>query len=108
MGKIYQQLSSEERTMIPTQLEMGTRPAAIAVGLNRSASTLSRELRRNGWARPPAHRVPGRPTVAGGYLACAAHQRAQAPSPKWRDRELIDQPDGLLFGAGGHGGSHRG
>jgi hypothetical protein len=39
MGKIYQQLSIEERTMIQTQLEMGIRPAAIAVGLNRSAST---------------------------------------------------------------------
>jgi len=52
MGKIYQQLSIEERTMIQTQLEMGLKPAAIATGLNRSASTLSRELRRNGWARP--------------------------------------------------------
>src|SRR4030066_1617204 len=61
MGKTYQQLSIEERTMIQTQLEMGIRPAAIAVGLNRSASTLSRELRRTGWGRPPAHRPPGRP-----------------------------------------------
>ena len=48
MGKIYTQLSIEERTMIHTQLEMGVNPAAIAVWLNRSASTLSRELRRNG------------------------------------------------------------
>jgi len=78
MGKTYQQLSIEERTMIQTQLEMGIRPAAIAVGLNRSASTLSRELRRNGWVRPPAHRRPGRPVVAGGYRAGVAHQRAQA------------------------------
>ena len=78
MGKIYQQLSIEERTMIQTQLEMGIRPAAIAAGLNRPASTLSRELHRNGWVRPPAHRRPGRPAVAGGYLACAAHRRAQA------------------------------
>jgi len=78
MGKIYQQLSIEERTMIQMQLEIGIRPAAIAVGLNRSASTLSRELRRNGWVRPPAHRRPGRPVVAGGYRAGVAHQRAQA------------------------------
>ncbi len=63
MGKIYQQLSIEERTMIQTQLEMGIRPAAIAVVLNRSASTLSRELRRNGWVRPPARRRPGRPAA---------------------------------------------
>ena len=78
MGKIYQQLSMEERTMIQTQLGMGIKPAAIAVGLNRSASTLSRELRRNGWARPQACRGPGRPAVAGGYRAGAAHRRAQA------------------------------
>ena len=55
MGKIYKQLSIEERTMIQTQLEMGIKPAAIALGLNRSASTLSRELRRNRWTRPLAH-----------------------------------------------------
>ena len=64
--------------MIQTQLEMGIKPAAIATGLNRSASTLSRELRRNGWARPKAHRGPGRPPLAGGYRAGAAHPRAQA------------------------------
>ncbi|BCT69308.1 helix-turn-helix domain-containing protein [Nitrosospira sp. NRS527] len=38
MGKIYQQLSIEERMMIQTQLEKGIKPAAIALGLNRSAS----------------------------------------------------------------------
>ena len=47
MGKIYSQLSIEERTMIQTQLEIGNKPAAIALMLNRSASTISRELRRN-------------------------------------------------------------
>jgi len=52
MGKRYGQLGIEERTMIQTQLEMGIKPAAMALGLNRSASTLSRELRRNGWVRP--------------------------------------------------------
>jgi len=78
MGNIYTQLSLEERTMIHTQLEMGLTPAAIALGLNRSASTLSRELRRNGWTRPTTRRGPGRPPVAGGYRAVAAHARAQA------------------------------
>lgn len=48
MGKHYVQLSIEERTMIQTQLEMGIKPAAIALGLNRSASTLSRALSRYG------------------------------------------------------------
>ena len=78
MGKIYQQLSIEERTMIQTQREMGIKPAVIAMGLNRSASTLSRELRRNGWIRPTPGRGPGRPRVAGGYRASTAHRRAQA------------------------------
>ena len=78
MGKIYKQLSIAERTMIQTQLEMGIKPVAIAAGLNRSASTLSRELHRNGWVRPKARPGPGRPAVAGGYRADAAHRRAQA------------------------------
>lgn len=69
MVKIYKQLSIEERTMIQTQLEMGIKPAAIARGLNRSASTLSRELRRNGWRAPETPRGPGRPPRAGGYRA---------------------------------------
>ena len=78
MGKRYGQLSIEERTMIQTQLEMGIKPAAIALGLNRSASTLSRELRRNGWVRSKERRGPGRPPMAGGYRAQAAHKRARA------------------------------
>jgi len=49
MGKIYGQLSLEERTKIQMQLEAGFLPAAIALGLDRSPSTISRELRRNGW-----------------------------------------------------------
>lgn len=78
MGKIYEQLSIEERTMIQTQLEMGIKPAAIALGLSRSASTISRELRRNSWVRPKARRGPGRPPVAGGYRSEVAHKRARA------------------------------
>ncbi len=76
MGKSYSQLSIEERMMIQTQLEMGIKPAAIALGLNRSASTLSRELRRNGWVRTTACCGPGRPRMAGGYRAVAAQERA--------------------------------
>ena len=77
MGKNYKQLSIEERTMIQTQLEMGIKPAAIALGLHRSASTLSRELHRNGRTRPGARRGPGRAPVAGGYRADTAHRRAR-------------------------------
>ena len=32
MGKIYTQLSLEERTIIHTQLEMGLNPTAMAMG----------------------------------------------------------------------------
>ena len=56
MGKIYKQLTIEERTMIQTQLAMGIKPVAIALELNRSASTISRELHRNDWTRPKAWR----------------------------------------------------
>jgi len=78
MGKSYCQLSIEERTMIQTQLGMGIKPAAIALGLNRSASTLSRELSRNGWLRAKAGCGPGRPRMAGGYRAVAAQERANS------------------------------
>ena len=78
MGKIYKQLTIEERTMIQTQLAMGIKPVAIALELNRSASTISRELHRNDWTRPKAWRGSGRPALAGGYRAEVAHQRARA------------------------------
>jgi IS30 family transposase len=78
MGKIYKQLSIEERTMIQTQLEMGIKPATIALGLNRSTSTITRELHRNEWTRPKSYRGPGRPAIAGGYRAEAAQRRAHA------------------------------
>jgi len=78
MGKNYCQLSIEERTMIQTQLEMGIKPTVIASGLNRSASTLSRELSRNGWVPAKACRGPGRRPKAGGYRAVEAQERAHS------------------------------
>lgn len=78
MGKIYKQLSIEERTMIQTQLSMGFKPGEIARELGRSAGTLSRELKRNGWARPKMPRGVGRPAIAGGYRADEAQRRATA------------------------------
>ena len=89
MGKIYDQLSIEERTMIQTQLELGIKAAAIARSLGRSASTLSRELDRNGWIRPKVRRALGRPPTAGGYRAEIAHRRASVRASKPRvDRRL--------------------
>jgi IS30 family transposase len=88
MSKYYQHLSSTERAVIQVQLEIGLKPAAIARGLNRSVSTVSRELRRNGWKRPQSKRGRGRPTVAGGYRAEAADKRAQicAKTPRVQRR----------------------
>ena len=80
MVKTYHHLSLAERSLIETQLELGLSPAAIARSLDRPASTVSRELRRNGWKRPQAKRGRGRPALAGGYRAEAAHQRAQTCS----------------------------
>ncbi len=57
MGKIYKQLSVEERAMIQAQLSMGRKPGQIVRELGRSAGTLSRELKRNGWASEPAMHV---------------------------------------------------
>ena len=76
MGKIYDQLSIEERVMLQMRLEMGVKPAAIALGLGRPASTIWRELHRNGWVRPKTHSSRGRPLMAGGYRAQVAHQHA--------------------------------
>jgi len=77
MGKRYTPLNIEERTMIQTGLGMGLKPAAMARSPDRSAATLARELRRNGWVRPPGRRNRGRAPVAGGYRAEAAHRRAR-------------------------------
>ena len=51
MGKLYEQLSLSERVYLQAQLELGFKAAAIAAALKRSASTISRELRRNGYLR---------------------------------------------------------
>jgi IS30 family transposase len=97
MGKIYEQLTIEDRTMIQTQLEMGIKPSAIALGLNRSASTISRELRRNNWVRPKARRGPGRPPMAGGYRSAVAHKRARACTVAPRVERRL-RPESALWG----------
>ena len=98
MGKNYKQLSLEERTMIQMQLEMGVKPAAIAVGLGRSASTILRELGRNDWVRPKARRSPGHPLMAGGYRSEAAHQRANACTAMPRGELRTEVIGWLRFG----------
>jgi len=76
--------------LIATQLVLGWSPAAIAAGLQRARSTVTREMARNGWRPTSAPRPRGRPRIAGGYRAASAQQRAMALSLKPRvGRKLV-------------------
>jgi len=92
MGKIRERLSIEERTMIQTQPEPGIKPAAIAAGLNRSASTLSLELHRNGLTRP------GLQSLIEAANPVCGHKPRNSPGPvgpaqRLRRSATIVQPD---------------
>lgn len=54
MVRSYQQLSLEERIEVQVQRERGLSTRAIARMLKRAASTVSRELRRDGRQRRPS------------------------------------------------------
>lgn len=76
MAKTYRQLSLEERVTLQLQLQMGWRPAAIAAGLQRARSTITREMARNGW-KPSSESTPqSRRWGNGMYLARTADRRA--------------------------------
>ncbi len=68
--------------MIHTQPEMGLKPTAIAMELNRAASKRSRELRRNGWTRPTTRLV----------LADLQRQAAIVPSRPMRAPRPVRHP----------------
>src|ERR1035437_8769571 len=90
MGDGYTQLSFGERALLQTQLVLGWSPAAIAAGLQRARSTVTREMARNGWRPEPGVARRGRPRVAGGYRAITAQQRACNLSAKLRvERKLV-------------------
>ncbi|MBS1766969.1 MAG: helix-turn-helix domain-containing protein [Acidobacteria bacterium] len=97
MANHYTHLSVEERAVIQAELELGFGPRAIARGLGRAPSTITRELRRNGWSAPAFPRGPGRPALAGGYRAPAAHARARTLAGTARvPRKLV--PGNALWG----------
>jgi transposase, IS30 family len=77
MARTYKQFSMEERCLLQTQLSMGWRPAAIAAGLQRARSTVTREMHRNGWHPAPLKHKAGRRFIAGGYHAMMADRRAR-------------------------------
>lgn len=80
----YKQLSIEERSVIQAHLTLGFKPSWIAVELGRSQSTVSRELRRNGWVKLKEKPGRGRPAIAGKYRAVLAQGRADGLSAKPR------------------------
>ena len=77
MAKSYKHLDDFERVTIQTQLQMGLSPGAIAAGLNRSRSTVTRELERNGWKRAARASPQSRRWGNGGYLSRRPGQRAR-------------------------------
>ena len=77
MGKFYEHLTIEERALIQTKLETGCKVRAIAGSLQRSPSTISRELKRCGWqSQAPVPNVRLRTRGINGYWCEAAHRRA--------------------------------
>ena len=93
----YKHLNCVERILIQLSLERGCTIRAIALSLDRSASSIRRELARNGWCDPksqPAH--AGRPVLAGGYRSATAHQRAALNRFKGRRPARLAE-DGFLW-----------
>src|SRR3984885_5286900 len=79
MPRGFRHLDLSERVFLETQLSHGRRPARIAAELKRARSTITREIRRNGWR---AKLRKG--SIAGGYRSVAADRRARVLSVKPR------------------------
>lgn len=94
MSKKYQHLDEQERALIETQLTLGLRPSAIAASLQRSRSTVTREIRRNGWQSEAELKVRGRSRVGGGYRCVIAARRARvlARTPRVPRKLVVGNP----------------
>jgi len=92
MPRTFQHLDVNERIFIETQLSLGKRPAEIAAELKRDRSTISREIRRNGWR---AKLRKG--SRAGGYRSVAADRRARVLAAKPRRQRKLE-PGNALWG----------
>jgi len=88
MGQHYSHLSSEERGAIMVAKAGGASAREIAGLLGRSASTISRELKRNGY-REPGRRHNGRPPKVQRYDATQAGRRARRLARKARRRRKL-------------------
>ena len=94
MEKKYEHLSIEERALIQAKLETGCTLRAIARSVQRSPSTISREIKRNGWRRPEtASPVRLRTRGINGYWCEVAQKRACQLAAKPRTaRKLVVGP----------------
>ena len=91
MGSHYAQLSAEERGVIMVMRSQGSSVRAVAEQLRRSASTVSRELRRNGDRSASGRSAMGRARKTGetGYDATRAGHRARRLRGKPRRRRKL-------------------
>ena len=96
MNKRYEQVSAEERGMIMA-MKLGQSSArSIARALGRAPSTITRELRRNGYKCESEVGPIGRPCVAGGYDAHRAGARSRRVRRQARPRRKL-HADGSLW-----------
>lgn len=77
MARTYFQLSAEERGVIMAMKREDASARSIARVLGRPASTVTRELRRNGYKNALEVGPMGRPRIAGGYDALRAGVRSR-------------------------------
>lgn len=95
MGRDYCQLSAEERGVIMGMKAEQASARSIARVLGRPTSTVTRELRRNGYKSTQETGPMGRPRIAGGYDAHRAGvrsrrvRRAARPLRKLHVRSLL-------------------
>lgn len=94
MGSQYEQLGAEERGVIMAMMAQGSSRRAIGRVLDRAASTITRELARNGHREPSMQARMGRPRLS--YDAVRAGRRAQRLRRKARVRRKL-APHGALL-----------
>src|SRR6202167_6544967 len=85
MPRGFRHLVLSERIFIKTQWSQGMRPAGIAAVLKRARSTISREVRRNGWRSKLR-----KGSIAGGYRCEAADRRSRVLAGKARRRRKLE------------------
>ena len=97
MTRTYSQLSAEERGAIMALTQQGCSARAIGRTLQRSASTITRELRRNGQQPANGRVLVGRPRLQPGYDAQRASARARRVRRQGRGPRKL-HPAGPLWG----------